>query len=446
MVTHVHGIEAALDRLTRRAGTTTSTMPPAVAAKTQEVFGTPLSAVEVVERILTDVRTEGDAAVARYTMAFDGALPVAVDVPKQDWEQAWNATQPELKQALTVAAERIRAFHSHQPRQSWIEPTADGTFGQLVRPLERIGIYTPGGSAALPSSLLMVALPARVAGVNEVIIAAPPRNGGEIAPIILAAAWLANVDRVLAIGGAQAIGALAFGTETVPQVDKILGPGNMFVTLAKQQVFGTVAIDQLAGPTETLLVADDTADLVLIAADMLAQSEHGVDSSAILVTTSQRIADGIETELERQSELLPRASIAMASLESNGVVAVVDSISQAIDVANHYAPEHLCLLVDDPWSFMPQVRNAGGIFLGESSPEALGDYTMGPSHVMPTGGTARFSSPVNVNDFLKVISIFGGTKHSVAALGPATITLADAEGLRGHAAAIERRMAPRSGT
>jgi histidinol dehydrogenase len=286
----------------------------------------------------------------------------------------------------------------------------------------------------------MTAIPARVAGFRELIVATPPQRDGAVASIILAAARVAGVDRVLSIGGAQAIGALAYGTDSVPQVDKILGPGNVFVALAKQQVFGTVAIDQLAGPTETLLIADDTADLELVAADMLAQSEHGADSSSILVTTSVRIADGIEAELDRQVEALSRGDIAWESLSANGVVALVETLLDAVSIANAYAPEHLCLLVANPWELVPTVTNAGGIFLGESSPEALGDYTAGPSHVMPTGGTARFSSPVNVSDFLKVISIIGANGEAVARLGPATLALANAEGLDGHAAAISRRL------
>jgi histidinol dehydrogenase len=286
----------------------------------------------------------------------------------------------------------------------------------------------------------MIAVPARVAGVREIVVAAPPRHEGGVSPLILAAAHVAGVDRVFAIGGAQAIGAMAYGTGSVPQVDKILGPGNIFVALAKQQVYGVVDIDQMAGPTETLLVADDSADPALVAADMLAQSEHGADSSAILLTTSPALADSVLTHLNEQASRLPRAEIARESLERNGMIAVVESLADAVSVANAYAPEHLCLLVRNPWDLVPLVENAGGIFLGESSPEALGDYTAGPSHVMPTGGTARYSSPVNVSDFQKVISIFGANDRAVEDLGPATIVLATAEGLDGHAAAIAQRL------
>ncbi len=440
MISRVDGVSAARDRLTRRGGQDDLVMPEHFARRNEEVFGESLSASEVVHRIIADVRTRGDAAVRHYTTAYDGKAPDQFEVPDSEWDSAWDSLDPDLQDSLTVAADRIRQFHQKQTRPTWIEPEATGIFGQLVRPLERVGIYTPGGSAALPSSLLMIAVPARVAGVEEVIVAAPPGRDGRVAPVILAAAKVAGVDRVFAVGGAQAIGALAYGTESIPHVDKILGPGNIFVALAKQQVFGVVDIDQIAGPTETLLVADDTADLELVAADMLAQSEHGVDSSAILVTTSRRLADALPDELDRQLEFLPRADIASQSLATNGVVAVVETLNEAIDVANVYAPEHLCLLVADPWRLLPQVRNAGGVFLGEDSPEALGDYAAGPSHVMPTSGTARFSSPVNVADFQKVISIFGANSEAISSLGRQTIALAQAEGLAGHAAAIERRL------
>jgi histidinol dehydrogenase len=440
MITRIDGTEAALARLSRQGQQNAQEMPAHFAARNREIFGEELTGSEVVSRIIREVRAEGERAVRRYTLAYDGGAPESFEVSRVEWEQAWRTIGPDLQSALEAAAVRIEAFHQKQSRPSWIDPEPLGVFGQLVRPLSRVGIYTPGGTAALPSSLLMIAVPARVAGVKEVIVAAPPGRDGRIAPVILAAALVAGVDRVFAVGGAQAIAALAYGTETIPQVDKILGPGNLFVALAKQQVFGVVDIDQIAGPTETLIIADDTADLELVAADMLAQSEHGVDSSAILLTTSVRIADGIEAELDNQLEYLPRADIAASSLNLNGVVALVPSLADAIEVSNTYAPEHLCLLVEHPWDLVDLVRNAGGIFLGESSPEALGDYLAGPSHVMPTGGTARFSSPVNVADFQKVISIFGAKAEAVTALGDATMTLARAEGLDGHASAIERRL------
>lgn len=427
-------------QLARRGEQPEPTLPRAVQERNTEIFGRRMSAHEVVDQIVRDVQHDGDTAVRRYTEIFDQRVLDQPEVPPAEWNRALDAIEPELREALEVAAVRIRSFHERQVRQSWIEAEELGLFGQIIRPLERIGIYTPGGSAALPSSLLMTAIPARVAGVKEIIIAAPPRGVDGIHDVILAAAAIAGVDRVFAIGGAQAIAALAFGTDSVPQVDKICGPGNIFVALAKQRVSGTVAIDQIAGPTETLVVADETADLELVAADLIAQAEHDVLASAILITTSRELADAMPTEIARQTSELDRVETIRASFERNGVIAVVNSLDDAIECANSYAPEHLCLLVKDPWALVPQVRNAGGIFVGESSPEALGDYTAGPSHVMPTAGTARFSSPVNVGDFQKIISLLAGNSKAITALGPATMRIARAEGLDGHARSIERRL------
>jgi len=436
----VEGYHASASRLRRRGEFTQTELAPAFSARIEEVFGQTLTARQVVDRIVEDVKAEGDAAVARYTLAFDNRVLDHVEVPKVAWDTAWENVGRDLREALTVPADRVRHFHQRQLRQSWFQPESLGIFGQIIRPLERVGIYTPGGSAALPSSLLMTAIPAKVAGVGEIIVSAPPRHEDSVAPITLAAAKVAGVDRVFAVGGAQAIAAMAFGTATIPHVDKILGPGNIFVALAKQRVFGAVDIDQIAGPTETLLIADHTADVELAAADMLAQAEHDEQASAILITTSAAFADEIIQELERQLSALERADIARVSLRSNGVIAVVDTLDQAIALSNAYAPEHLCLLVERPWDLVPSVENAGGIFIGEQSPEALGDYTAGPSHVMPTGGTARYSSPVTVADFQKVITVVAGNLSATEALGSATMALARAEGLGGHASAIERRL------
>jgi histidinol dehydrogenase len=340
---------------------------------------------------------------------------------------------------LEIAADQIASFHERQKRTSWIDYSSEGALGQLVRPLERIGVYAPGGSAVYPSSLLMTAVPARVAGVEEIVVCSPPHQGA-VSPLILAAAHVARIDRVFQIGGAQAIAAMAYGTESVPHVDKIFGPGNIFVVLAKKKVYGAVAIDQLPGPTETLIVADDSADPEITAADMIAQAEHDPMASAILITTSESLSKSVQASLDRQLESLPRRDIAKASLESNGIIAVVDRIETALDMANSYAPEHLCLLLRDPWSAIPMVRHAGGVFVGEHSPEALGDYTAGPSHVMPTGGTARFYSPIHIGDFTKVISIAAANEKAVERLGPATMALANAEGLAGHARAIDVRL------
>lgn len=428
------------ERLARRGEQPEPMLPQSIQDRNAEIFGRPMMAHEVVDQIVRDVQCEGDAAVRRYTELFDRRTLEQIEVPRAEWDRALEAIEPHLREALEIAAMRIRSFHQRQVRQSWVETEELGVFGQIIRPLARVGIYTPGGSAALPSSLLMTAIPARVAGVEEIIISAPPRGVDGVSDIILAAAAIANVDRVFAVGGAQAIAALAFGTESVPQVDKICGPGNIFVALAKQRVSGAVAIDQIAGPTETLVIADETADLELVAADLIAQAEHDVLASAILITTSRELADAVPAEIARQAAQLEREEIIRASFENNGVIAVVDSLDETIDCANSYAPEHLCLLVKDPWSLIPLVRNAGGIFVGESSPEALGDYTAGPSHVMPTAGTARFSSPVNVGDFQKVISLLAGNSKAITELGSATMKIARAEGLEGHAMAIERRL------
>ena len=435
----VDGREAA-ELLARSGEQAEPVLPQAYQDRYAAIFGRPMTAHEVVEEIIGDVRRSGDEAVRRYTELFDGRAVEELEVPRRAWRAALESIGPELRRALEVAAERIRAFHERQVRQSWIETEPLGIFGQLVRPLERVGIYTPGGSAALPSSLLMTAVPARVAGVEEIIVATPPRGDDGIAPVILAAAEIAGVDRVFAVGGAQAIAAMAYGTSSVPRVDKIYGPGNIFVALAKQRVSGAVAIDQIAGPTETLVIADETADIVLVAADLLAQAEHDALASAILVTTSRDLADRLPAEMARQAATLERREIILESLRRNGVIAVVDTLAEAVAIANAYAPEHLCLLVADPWALVPLVRNAGGIFVGESSPEALGDYTAGPSHVMPTGGTARYSSPVHVGDFQKVITVAAASPAAIHELGAETIALARAEGLTGHAAAIERRM------
>ena len=426
--------------LTRRRGFEETPLSDRAREGIRRVFGEDLTAVQVVDRIVEAVRTEGDAAVARFTAAFDGHAPDVVEVPRETRALALAGLEPELQAALRVSAEQIAAFHRKQLRTSWLEWNDEGALGQIVRPLDRVGLYVPGGQAVYPSTLLMTAVPAKVAGVAETVVCSPPGPDGEISPLILAAAEVAGVDRVFRVGGAQAIAAMAYGTAAIPHVDKIYGPGNLFVVLAKQRVYGVVAIDQLPGPTETLVVADETADPVLAAADLLAQSEHDQMAAAILVTTSRALADAVRREVAAQLAVLPRRAIAGQSLAANGLVVVVPDVPTAIDLANRYAPEHLCLLLRDPWAAVPLVRHAGGVFVGEASPEALGDYTAGPSHVMPTGGTARFSSPVHVAEFLKVISVIGANQRAIERLGPATMALARAEGLEGHARAIEKRL------
>jgi histidinol dehydrogenase len=425
--------------LTRSRGFEVPELSEGAKAGVRRVFGADLSAGEVVDRILARVRTEGDAGVAALSEAIDGQAPDQVEVPAEDMLAAFNRVDPGLQSALIMAAVQIEAFHQHQARTSWFETTDEGILGQLVRPIERVGIYAPGGTAVYPSSVLMTAVPARVAGVREVVVCSPPHEGA-VSDLILAAAHVAGVDRVFQIGGAQAIAAMAYGTESVPHVDKIYGPGNIFVVLAKQKLYGVAAIDALPGPTETLLIADETANPVLVAADLLAQAEHDPMASAILLTTSPDLAKAVLPELERQLAELERGSIAAQSMMSNGLIGIVENVSLAVDLANAYAPEHLCLLTANPWDLVPMVQHAGGLFIGEDSPEALADYTTGPSHVMPTGGSARFFSPVHINDFVKVINVAAANRRALERLGPATIALARAEGLTGHAKAIERRL------
>ena len=436
----IHDLDEARRELTRRRGFEETSLSPRMQAGVRRVFGADLTAEQVVDRILSEVRDEGDAAVRRYSAAFDGDNTPDLEIPRSAWTAALAGLVPEVQDALRIAAEQIAAFHRKQLRTSWLDYSDEGALGQIVRPLDRVGVYAPGGTAVYPSSLLMTAVPARVAGVQEIVVCTPGGRDGEVSPLMLAAAEVAGVDRVFRVGGAQAIAAMAFGTETVPHVDKIYGPGNIFVVLAKRRVFGIVDIDQLPGPTETLLVADASADPELVAADLLAQAEHDPMASAILITTSSQVADAVLDELPRQLATLERADIAGQSLAANGLIALVPDVETAIDLANRYAPEHLCLLLHDPWSCVPLVRHAGGVFVGEDSPEALGDYTAGPSHVMPTGGTARFSSPINVSEFTKFISVVAANRSAVRRLGPATSTLARAEGLTAHAQAIERRM------
>jgi histidinol dehydrogenase len=435
----VHGYDAAKEAIRRKGGLEALELSDGAKRGIERVFGEPLTAAQVVDRIITDVRARGDQAIRHYSREIDRVELDEIEVPKNRWEAAFDSIAPELRDAMVVAADQIRSFHEKQNRTSWIDFGPEGALGQLVRPLERIGVYAPGGSAVYPSSLLMTAVPGRVAGVEEIVVASPPGPDG-VSPLILAAAHVAGIDRLIQVGGAQAIAALAYGTQSVPMVDKIFGPGNIFVVLAKRQVFGQVAIDQLPGPTETLVVADASANPRLTAADMLAQAEHDGMASALLVTTSERLAMLVKAELAMQLATLERASIARESLAANGVIAVVSTVEEAIELANLYAPEHLCLLLQYPWSAVPLVKHAGGIFVGEGSPEALGDYTAGPSHVMPTGGTARFFSPINLGDFTKVISLAAANDRALNRLGPATIALAKAEGLGGHARAIELRL------
>jgi histidinol dehydrogenase len=413
--------------------------PSALQASINTFFGESLTPDQVVARILAEVRADGDTAVRYYSRLLDGSTLEALRVPQERIDLAWKRTDPVLRDALDLAAQRIDAFHRRQPRNSWLEWDQEGgALGQIVRPLQRVGIYAPNGRAPYPSSLLMAAIPARVAGVPEIVVATPPRDG-ELNDTILAAAHIAGVREVYAVGGAQAIAALAYGTASVPRVDKILGPGNIFVVLAKRRVFGTVDIDQLPGPTETLLIADETADPATIAADMLAQAEHDPMASAILLTPAESVALAVRDQMVRQLAQLPRSETILASLASRSGIVIVHDLPEAMNLANEYAPEHLCLLIANPWEWVGKVRNAGGIFVGDLSSEALGDYVVGPSHIMPTGQTARFSSPLNVWDFIKITSVFGVSPGVAQQISAAGIAIAEKEGLTAHARAMRMR-------
>jgi histidinol dehydrogenase len=416
------------------------TVPEWVSASLEALFGERVTPAEAVRRIILSVRERGDDALRDWNARIDGATPDTLAVPEAEIATAVDAIPVEVADALRLAANRIRAFHAKQPVTGWIDAGAQGTLGQLIRPVESVGVYVAGGTAPLPSSLLMSVIPAQVAGVEEIVIATPPGWGsGAVPPVILAAAAVCGIRKVIRVGGAQAIAALAYGTESVPRVAKIVGPGNLFVTLAKQQVYGDVGIDGLPGPTETMVIADDTANPALAAADLLAQAEHDVLASAILVTPSRALAEQVAVEVARQMETLSRAEIIAQSLANRSGAVLVTDLPQAFEVANEYAAEHLCLLVDHPWDWIGRVRNAGGIFLGESSFEVLGDYVAGPSHVMPTGGTARFASPLNVLDFVKITSLIGLDAHAAADLSRAAAILARAEALTAHVAAAEAR-------
>jgi len=417
-------------------------LPASVRAGIKATFGEDLSAEAVVQRILDDVRARGDAALRHFTRAFDHAEIDELQVTAAQIDQAVERVGERVMCALETAAERIRAFHEHSRRTSWLDYTpSGGALGQLIRPLDRVAVYAPGGRASYPSSVLMAAVPARVAGVGEVVLASPPGGPhGEVSDVLLAAARVAHVDVVYRVGGAQAIAALAYGTESVSRVDKIVGPGNLFVVLAKRMVFGQVGIEALPGPTECLVVADDSANPTWVAADLLAQAEHDPLACSLLITPDHALADAVDRALAEQVRTLPRRAIVEESLANRGGIVETVDLGQAIDLANAFAGEHLCLAVRDPWTWLGQIRHAGGVFLGELNAEAIGDYTAGPSHIMPTGGTARFSSPVNVDDFVKIISIFGLSADDLRAAGPPAVILARAESLEAHARAVEYRL------
>jgi histidinol dehydrogenase len=402
----------------------------------------PAGVEEAVSEILAAVRRDGDRALFEYTARFDrlNLSPDTVEVAPAEMEQALAAVDPEALACLQLAAGRIEAFHRKQKSESWLSTDeADMLLGQMVRPLDRVGIYVPGGKASYPSSVLMNAIPAKVAGVGEIIMTVPMPDG-EINPHVLAAAKLAGVDRVFRIGGAQAVAALAFGTESVPRVDKITGPGNIYVATAKKQVFGQVDIDMIAGPSEILVINDGTGDPRHIAADLLSQAEHDELASSVLVTTDAGFAGQVRQALEEQLASLPRQAIARASLERYGAIIVAGDLAEAIAFSNRIAPEHLELAVADPFAILPQIRHAGAIFMGHHTPEAAGDYLAGPNHTLPTGGTARFFSPLGVEDFVKKSSIVSLSRAGLERIGGAVVHLAGLEGLDAHGRSVSIRL------
>ena len=402
-----------------------------------EIFARVTPTVDVagiVADILYDVRKNGDKAVLAYCAKFDKAELDTLEVSKQEIAEAIDAVEPEFLEILKEAAANIRAFHSRQVRNSFVLADKPGVvLGQKVTPIEKVGVYVPGGTAAYPSTVLMDTIPAKIAGCPQIVMGTPPGRDGKIKPAILAAAKIAGVTRIFKLGGAQAVAALAYGTESVPKVDKIVGPGNAYVAEAKKQVFGQVAIDMIAGPSEILIVADGKSNPVHVAADMLSQAEHDKMASAVLVTDSASLAEAVQRELEVQIPLLPRAEIARASIEHNGKIIVADDLKVVIAIANEIAPEHLELMVDNPFDYLNGIRNAGSIFMGRSCPEALGDYFAGPNHTLPTSGTARFTSPLSVDDFVKKSQFTYYTADALDAVSAQVAYFARQEGLEAHA-------------
>ncbi len=433
----VHGAEAAREALSMGRRLDLASVPSSFLDTTERVFGERLSPLDTVSRIIDSVRSEGDQAVRDLTAALDGQVYECLEVGAADLDEASQSVDPRIIEAFTQAADRIRTFHEAARPRDWMDFSAG--YGCISRACESAGIYVPGGSVPLPSTVLMTAIPARVAGVRDVLLCSPASADGLPHPTVLAAARIAGVDRVFAIGGAQAVAAMAYGTETVPPVDMVCGPGNVFVTLAKKLVYGDVGIDGLYGPTETLIVADHTANPTLCAADLLAQAEHDPMARPVLLCTSESFADSVSGEVDARLGRLDRGSIARASVEGQGCIAVISDLSDAIEVANWFAPEHMCLSVENPWSWVGSVRNAGALFIGDFSHEVLGDYVAGPSHVMPTSGTARFNSGVGVHTFLKTTPVIALADKDSLALTDAAAIMARAEGLTAHAEAAEIR-------
>ena len=413
----------------------------AILGRIEKMFGEKLSPTQVVDRILNDVRQRGDAALIEWTQKLDSPNFKNLKVTPEAMKSAWEDLSEDLRQALTLSVERVRQFHQAQPVTSWVIQSMGGTLGQLVRPIRRVGLYIPAGTAPLPSTLIMSAVPAQVAGVPEIVLVTPPQHQtGQVDPLILATAHLLGITEMVAVGGAQAVAALAFGTESMLPVDKIFGPGNLFVTLAKRKVFGLVGIDSMAGPTETVVIADESANPEWVAADLIAQAEHDTLATGILLSPSKKLIEAVQADILRQFEDRQRKSILSISLPGRSGAVLTRDLDEAVALANQYAPEHLCLSVKDPWSLTSKITAAGGIFIGEHSFEVLGDYIAGPSHVMPTGGSARFNSPLNVLDFIHIISLIALDPATTQKIAPAAAALARAEGLDGHANAAQVRL------
>lgn len=433
----VSGVKDAREVLLQGRGLNLDKVPPHIQEGIERIFGEPLTPMQVVEQIIRQVRQQGDDAVREFTRKIDGTDLQELEVPLSAIAEAYDKVPEKIVDSLSVAALRIRNFHEATLTKGWID--FNEGYGQLVNPVGSVGAYIPGGTALYPSTVLMSAIPAKVAGVKEVIVCTPTGKNALPSPVVLVAADIAGVDRVFSIGGAQAIAAMAYGTRSVPRVDMICGPGNIFVTLAKKLVYGDVGIDGLYGPTETVVIADGSSNPTLCAVDLLAQAEHDVLARPILITTSEKLAKDVEREIQTRLEHLDRGNIARASMEEQGCLIVVEEMDDALALANEFAPEHMCLMVKEPWAYLGQVRNAGAVFLGEFSHEVLGDYVAGPSHVMPTAGTARFNSGLGVHSFVKISPIVALNDITSSEIARDASIIARAEGLTAHAEAAEVR-------
>ncbi|MBS3752418.1 MAG: histidinol dehydrogenase [Anaerolineales bacterium] len=431
----LYDVDTAKKTILKRQPLNTQQVPEKIKRGVEEIFGNGVSPTQAVGQIMASVRDEGDAALQRWSQVLDHTDLDTFLIPAEELEDAYRHLPEDIKDALDTAVERIRDFHQRQPLPDWTTTDMGGSLGQRVTPVQRAGVYVPGGTAPLPSSLLMSVIPAQVAGVKRVIVTTPPNPD----PTILASAQLCGIEEVYQIGGAQAIAAMTFGTESVPKVDKIVGAGNLFVTIAKQQAYGIVGLDGLAGPTETMVIADESANPEWVASDLLAQAEHDVLASAILLTPSRKLALAVQREVAQQVETLSRVEIILQSLENKGGAVITPDLKTAAKLADDYAAEHLCLAVKDPVGLAEKINNAGGFFLGDHSFEVLGDYVAGPSHIMPTGGTARFASPLNVMDFVKISSMVALDPDTGKDLSPTAALIARVESLTAHAASADFR-------